>query len=182
MLTRTSETKYHKTKCCRIFLWAGFEWASSQDMPNEKMMAVVGEALGRSAQYRLARDGGRIKNIIRMDHLLELDEDMEVVGKRGGPTSRHSFKSLSPLRNLTFSDVEKIEIENVPAARFNFSVSVPGPNAALDVHVILFLGEGNVTIGNETREVANGTFALRIEVGKSRFGRRGFMSTQLLLC
>ena len=123
--------------------------------------------VGRSGRFRLLLDGNRSIDVL-MDRLIERDENRISLGKQGGRRRRHSFNSFAGL-DFNFSELVDVEVENVRAQKFNFTALIPAPNATLNVMVFRFLEPGNVTIGNETREVMNGTFAFTIEVSNKDF-------------
>lgn len=47
---------------------------------------------------------------------------------------------------------------------FNFSSSLPGPNASLTVMAYMFEESGNITFGNETSEMRKGMLKFNIQV------------------
>ena len=131
--------------------------------------------LGQSGKIRLVyienntEDNFRdaIKNLLtcQVDNIAEIDGQGGEVGKPG--TKKHVLNSLGS-QQFTFSKVDNVSyyqgIDVITSV--NLSAFLSGPQATLDIMVLLFLQlqEGNVTFGNESFAVFKGTFVINIKV------------------
>ena len=131
--------------------------------------------LGQSGKIRLVYIGNNtednfrdaIKNLLtfQVDNIAEIDGQGSEVGKTG--TKKHVLNSLGS-QQFTFSKVDNVSyyqgIDVITSV--NLSAFLSGPQATLDIMVLLFLQlqEGNVTFGNESFAVFKGTFVINIKV------------------
>lgn len=88
-----------------------------------------------------------------------------------GPSSqlKHAVTSLasqafdfSPLDNST-------EFMGIPVKMVNLTTTLTGPQATLELMVMIFLRAGTVTFGNETFKVQSGTMKFNIKVNLEDF-------------
>lgn len=128
--------------------------------------------LGQAGKIRLVYIGNNtednfrdaIKNLLtfQVDNIAEIDGQGGEVGKTG--TKKHVLNSLGS-QQFTFSKVDNVSyyqgIDVITSV--NLSAFLSGPQATLDIMVLLFLQEGNVTFGNESFAVFKGTFVINIK-------------------
>ena len=131
--------------------------------------------LGQSGKIRLVYIGNNtednfrdaIKNLLtfQVDNIAEIDGQGSEVGKTG--TKKHVLNSLGS-QQFTFSKVDNVSYyQGIDVTTsVNLSAFLSGPQATLDIMVLLFLQlqEGNVTFGNESFAVFKGTFVINIKV------------------
>ena len=67
------------------------------------------------------------------------------------------FFNLSPLDNTS-------TYQGIPVKNINLTTTLNGPQAQLELMVLVFLGDGTVTFGNETFRVQKGTMKFNIKV------------------
>ena len=102
----------------------------------------------------------------QIDSLQEIDSAGNPVGLTGPSNIKHGMSSLvSQIEKYTFTQLDNSSTyQGIPVKNVNLSVHLTGPNASVDLQVMLFLRDGNVTFGNETFSVKSGTFKFNIKV------------------
>ena len=102
----------------------------------------------------------------QIDSLQEIDSTGNPVGLTGPSKKKHGVSSLvSQIEKYTFTQLDNSSTyQGIPVKNVNLSVHLTGPNASVDLQVMLFLRDGNVTFGNETFSVKSGTFKFNIKV------------------
>ena len=102
----------------------------------------------------------------QIDSLQEIDSAGNPVGLTGPSKKKHGVSSLvSQIEKYTFTQLDNSSTyQGIPVKNVNLSVHLTGPNASVDLQVMLFLRDGNVTFGNETFSVKSGTFKFNIKV------------------
>ena len=102
----------------------------------------------------------------QIDSLQEIDSAGNPVGLTGPSNIKHGVSSLvSQIEKYTFTQLDNSSTyQGIPVKNVNLSVHLTGPNASVDLQVMLFLRDGNVTFGNETFSVKSGTFKFNIKV------------------
>ncbi|KAM7436842.1 hypothetical protein ABFA07_013421 [Porites harrisoni] len=125
--------------------------------------------LGRSGKIRIARDaGGRSRNLSRDDGAFVVEVDHV---KQKNALGSDVGKNVETLANQDFSiDVNKsANYQGVSAAHINLKSYLDAPKAHLIVDIYIFRATGNVTFGNETTEVQNGTMKFFVEIKNYTF-------------
>ena len=84
-----------------------------------------------------------------------------MVGKAG--RKGHQFDSFAR-QDFHFAGLKDVMYQGFHAKNFNFSSSLPGPNAAFTVLAYMFEDSGNITFGNETLEMRKGILKFNIQV------------------
>lgn len=107
----------------------------------------------------------------QIDSLQEIDSAGNPVGLTGPSKKKHGVSSLvSQIEKYTFTQLDNSSTyQGIPVKNVNLSVHLTGPNASVDLQVMLFLRDGNVTFGNETFSVKSGTFKFNIKVSDWKF-------------
>ena len=102
----------------------------------------------------------------QVDSLQEIDSQGRPVGMSGPSDIRHGLNSLaSQIESFNFSALDNSSTyQGIPVKNVNLSVSLAGPQANLELMVMVFLGVGNVNFGNETFRVQSGTLKFNIKV------------------
>ena len=102
----------------------------------------------------------------QVDSLQEIDSQGRPVGMSGPSDIRHGLNSLaSQIQSFSFSALDNSSTyQGIPVKNVNLSVFLAGPQANLELMVMLFLGAGNVNFGNETFRVQSGTLKFNIKV------------------
>lgn len=125
--------------------------------------------LGRSGKIRIAREaGGRRRDLSRDDGVFVVEVDyVKQKNAEGGDVG----KKVETLANQDFSiDVNKsANYQGVSAAHINLKSYLDAPKAHLIVDIYIFRATGNVTFGNETTEVQNGTMKFFVEIKNYTF-------------
>ena len=132
---------------------------------------VFCKALGKSGKIMCARprkgqkrdftDKNNKRVIIEFDSLQERSKGGISVGKAG--RKGHKFDQFS-MQNFNFTDLSVGTYQGLGVKNFNFSSSLPGPNASLTVMAYMFVEPGNITFGNETTEMRKGMLKFNIQV------------------
>lgn len=135
------------------------------------MGGVYCKALGHSGKLMCARphkgekqdftDNNRDRVIIEFDSVQERSRGGNTVGKVG--RRGHVFDGFSK-QDFNFTDVAVGSYQGLRVKNFNFSSSLPGPNASLTVMAYMFEDDGNITFGNETSEMRKGMLKFNIQV------------------
>ena len=93
---------------------------------------------------------------LEVDYVFQKDKDGNDVGKRVNNLASQVF---------SFSDLdEDAEYQNISAVNLNLDSFLTAPEATLKLEIYIFKHAGNVTFGNETFQVENGTLKLLIKV------------------
>lgn len=125
--------------------------------------------LGRSGKIRIAREArGRRRDLSRDDGVFVVEVDhVKQKNEQGGDVG----KKVETLANQDFSiDVNKsANYQGVSAAHINLKSYLAAPKADLIVDIYIFRETGNVTFGNETTEVQNGTMKFFVEIKNYTF-------------
>lgn len=125
--------------------------------------------LGRSGKIRIAREaGGRRRDLSRDNGVFVVEVDyVKQKNAEGGDVG----KKVETLANQDFSiDVNKsANYQGVSAAHVNLKSYLDAPKAHLIVDIYIFRATGNVTFGNETTEVQNGTMKFFVEIKNYTF-------------
>lgn len=102
----------------------------------------------------------------QVDSLQEIDSLGMPVGMSGPSDRRHGLNSLaSQIESFNFSALDNSSTyQGIPVKNVNLSVALAGPQANLELMVMVFLGPGKVTFGNETFRVQSGTLKFNIKV------------------
>ena len=102
----------------------------------------------------------------QVDSLQEIDSAGTPVGMSGPSARRHGLSSLaSQIESFNFSTLDNSSTyQGIPVKNVNLTVALAGPQANLELMVMVFLGEGNVKFGNETFRVQSGTLKFNIKV------------------
>ena len=102
----------------------------------------------------------------QVDSLQEVDSLGNAVGMSGSSDRTHGLNSLATeIESFNFSALDNSSTyEGIPVKNVNLSVSLAGPQATLELMVMVFLGSGNVNFGNETFRVQSGTLKFNIKV------------------
>lgn len=117
----------------------------------------------------------------QVDSMEEKDSNGNVVGLTGPTQKKHALPSLkNQIQKFTFSSLDNsTTYQGLPVKRINLSVSLAGPQANLEIQVVLFLRSGKITFGNESFNVRSGTFKFNIKVSCIDFllytGQRAFI-------
>lgn len=117
----------------------------------------------------------------QVDSMEEKDSNGNVVGLTGPTQKKHALTSLTnQIQKFTFSSLDNsTTYQGLPVKRINLSVSLAGPQANLEIQVVLFLKSGKITFGNESFNVRSGTFKFNIKVSCIDFllhtGQRAFI-------
>lgn len=132
---------------------------------------VYCKALGLSGKIMCARPHGGEKRdftdrntervIIEFDSLQERSKGGITVGKAG--RKGHMFDAFSK-QDFNFTDLSVGSYQGLRMKNFNFSSSLPGPNASFIVMAYMFEEFGNITFGNETSEMRKGMLKFNIQV------------------
>ena len=104
-----------------------------------------------------------------MASITEVDQNGTEVGEKG--SQAHAVKSLAS-ETFTFTAVNNVSyFRGLKVINVNLSDTLGGGvNADLDIMLYLFLEDGNVTFGNETFKVFNGSLKFNIQVSlRTRF-------------
>lgn len=107
----------------------------------------------------------------QVDSLEEKDSNGNVVGLTGPTQRKHALTSLvNQIQKFSFSPLNNsTTFQGLPVKRINLSVSLAGPQANLEIQVLLFLKSGKIEFGNETFNVRSGTFKFNIKVSDWKF-------------
>ena len=102
----------------------------------------------------------------QVDSLQEIDSAGNAVGLTGPSSRKHGVSSLvTQIQSYTFSPLDNSSTyQGIPVKNVNLSVFLAGPQAKLELIVMLFLRTGNIKFGNETFTVQSGTFKFNIKV------------------
>ena len=102
----------------------------------------------------------------QVDSLQEVDSLGIPVGVSGSSDRTHGLNSLaSQIQSFKFSALDNSSTyQNLPVKNVNLSVFLAGPQATLELMVMVFLRAGDVTFGNETFRVQSGTLKFNIKV------------------
>lgn len=132
---------------------------------------VFCKAIGRSGKIKCTRpregekqdysDENKDRIIIEFDSLQEKTKAGNTAGKTG--RKGHHFDSFST-QEFTFTGLTDVTYQGLHAKNFNFTSSLPGPNATFSVMAYLFEESGNITFGNETSEMRKGMLKFNIQV------------------
>ena len=132
---------------------------------------VYCKALGHSGKIMCARphvgerrdftDRNKERIIIEFDSLQERSRGGITVGKVG--RKGHMFDEFSK-QHFNFTSLSAGTYQGLRVKNFNFSSSLPGPNASFVVMAYMFEENGNVTFGNETSEMRKGMLKFNIQV------------------
>lgn len=135
------------------------------------MGGVFCKALGESGKIMCARpregekrdftDENNERVIIEFESLQERSKGGISVGKVG--RKGHMFDAFSK-QDFNFTDLSVGTYQGLGVKNFNFSSSLPGPNASLTVMAYMFEESGNITFGNETSEMRKGMLKFNIQV------------------
>ena len=106
-------------------------------------------------------DENNYRVIIEFDSLQERSKSGISVGKVG--RKGHMFDQFSE-QEFNFTDPSAGTYQGLVVKNFNFSSSLPGPNASLTVMAYMFKESGNITFGNETTEMRKGMLKFNIQV------------------
>lgn len=99
--------------------------------------------------------------VIEFDSLQEKNSGGNMVGKAG--RKGHQFDSFAG-QDFNFAGLKDVTYQGLHAKNFNFSSSLPGPNATFTVLAYMFEDSGNITFGNETSEMRKGMLKFNIQV------------------
>lgn len=146
--------------------------SSAEDQGKEfDVGGVFCKALGKSGKIMCARPhkgekrdftGRNNKRVtIEFDSLQERSKGGISVGKVG--RKGHMFDQFSK-QNFNFTELSVGTYQGLGVKNFNFSSSLPGPNASLTVMAYMFEESGNITFGNETTEMRKGMLKFNIQV------------------
>ena len=146
--------------------------SSAEDQGKEfDVGGVFCKALGKSGKIMCARphkgekrdftDRNNKRVTIEFDSLQERSKGGISVGKAG--RKAHMFDQFSK-QNFNFTELSAGTYEGLGVKNFNFSSSLPGPNASLTVMAYMFEESGNITFGNETTEMRKGMLKFNIQV------------------
>ena len=92
----------------------------------------------------------------------EVDASGNDVGRSGN--AKHGVNSLAS-QTFSFSSVNKdAYYQGIKAVNVNQSSNLEGPSASMKIMIYLFLEDGNVTFGNESFAVFNGSLKFNIQV------------------
>ena len=132
---------------------------------------VYCKALGKSGKIMCARphqgekrdftDKNNQRIIVEFDSLQERSKGGISVGKIG--RKGHKFDAFSK-QDFNFTGLSVGTYQGLRVKNFNFSSSLPGPNASFVVMAYMFEKSGNVTFGNETSEMRKGMLKFNIQV------------------
>lgn len=102
----------------------------------------------------------------QVDSLQEVDSLGIPVGVSGSSDRTHGLNSLaSQIQSFKFSALDNSSTyQKLPVKNVNLSVFLAGPQATLELMVMVFLRAGDVTFGNETFRVQSGTLKFNIKV------------------
>ncbi|KAL9988168.1 hypothetical protein ACROYT_G002576 [Oculina patagonica] len=137
---------------------------------------VYCKALGQSGKIMCARphvgekrdftdkNTGRV--VIEFDSLEERSKAGIKVGKSGG--KGHMFDAFSK-QGFNFTGLSVGSYQGLRVKNFNFSSSLPGPNASFIVMAYMFDESGNITFGNETSEMRKGMLKFNIQIENWKF-------------
>ena len=157
-----------------FFLTALFHLVASCVCGDETITGgnVQCKILGQSGKIRLVYIGNNTEGnfsdsndnqlTFEVDSIYERDAQGNEVGKTG--PKKHSLNSLAS-QEFNFTKVDNVSYyQGIKVINVNLTAYLDGPQAALDVMVFLFLEDGNVTFGNESFAVFNGTLKFNIKV------------------
>ncbi|XP_020626785.1 skeletal aspartic acid-rich protein 1-like [Orbicella faveolata] len=111
-------------------------------------------------------DENNYRVIIEFDSLQERSKSGISVGKVG--RKGHMFDQFSE-QEFNFTDPSAGTYQGLVVKNFNFSSSLPGPNASLTVMAYMFKESGNITFGNETTEMRKGMLKFNIQIENWKF-------------
>ena len=102
----------------------------------------------------------------QVDSMQEINSLGTPVGMSGPSDRTHGLNSLaSEIQSFNFSALDNSSTyQGIPVKNVNLSVYLAGPQAYLELMVMVFLGPGNVNFGNETFRVQSGTLKFNIKV------------------
>lgn len=93
---------------------------------------------------------------LEVDYVIQKDKDINKVGKDVNNLASQVF---------SFSALDEDAVyQNIPAVNLNLDSYLTAAEATLKLEIYIFKEAGNVTFGNETFEVQNGTLKLLIKV------------------
>ncbi|CAH3038194.1 unnamed protein product, partial [Pocillopora meandrina] len=137
---------------------------------------VFCKAVARSGKIMCARpQKGKIQDyseknvdriVIEFDSLQEKNSGGNMVGKAG--RKGHQFDSFAG-QDFNFAGLKDVTYQGLHAKNFNFSSSLPGPNATFTVLAYMFEDFGNITFGNETSEMRKGMLKFNIQIENWKF-------------
>lgn len=94
--------------------------------------------------------------------ITEVDQNGTEVGKSGA--QKHAVNSLAS-ETFTFTAVNNVSyFQGLKVINVNLTARLIKVNAELDIMLYLFLEDGNVTFGNETFKVFNGSLKFNIQL------------------
>jgi len=107
----------------------------------------------------------------QVDSLQEIDSLGMPVGMSGPSDRRHGLNSLaSQIESFNFSALDNSSTyQGLPVKNVNLTVALAGPQANLELIVMVFLRSGKVTFGNETFRVESGTLKFNIKISDWQF-------------
>lgn len=107
----------------------------------------------------------------QVDSLQEIDSLGMPVGMSGPSDRTHGLNSLaSQIQSFNFSALDNSSTyQGIPVKNVNLSVFLAGPQANLELIVMVFLGTGYVNFGNETFRVQSGTLKFNIKISDWQF-------------
>ena len=97
-----------------------------------------------------------------VDSIGEVDASGVDIGRSG--KDKHGVNSLAS-QPFSFSSVNKdAYYQGIKAINVNQSSKLEGPGANMEIMIYLFLEDGNITFGNESFAVFNGSLKFNIQV------------------
>ena len=114
------------------------------------------------------RESRKRRDISRNDGVLVVEIDYI---KQKNEQGRDVGKPVSTLANQDFSIAvnKSANYQGVSAAHINLKSYLAAPKAHLIANIYIFRATGNVTFGNETTEVQNGTMKFFVEIKNYTF-------------
>ena len=122
---------------------------------------ITTRILGQSGKIAIMGPGG-VDLVFEVASIAEVDQNGNEVGKGGA--AKHAIPSLAS-ETFTFSAVNNVSyFQGLKVINVNLTATLTRVNAKLDIMLYLFLEDGNVTFGNETFKVFNGSLKFNIQV------------------
>ena len=138
---------------------------SSDDMPCCRKTIQGGgistKVLGKSGKITIDARGSSMT--FQVDSVIEVDSNGEGVSNTGA--RGHQFTTLAN-QNFTFSTPDDSSyFQGIKVVNINMTADLAkGVNAKLEIMLYIFLEDGNVTFGNESFKVYNGSLKFNIQV------------------
>ena len=121
---------------------------------------ITTKVLGQSGKITITGQG--VEMTFEVASITEVDQNGTEVGKSGA--QKHAVNSLAS-ETFTFTAVNNVSyFQGLKVINVNLTARLIKVNAELDIMLYLFLEDGNVTFGNETFKVFNGSLKFNIQV------------------